>query len=57
MSREERERRRMIQHWARFMIIHLDRSEFDAKHYSYAQALERLRDLIGRELDRIEARV
>lgn len=57
MDLEERERRRMIQRWARFMIIHLDRSEFDAKHYSYTQALERLQELIELELRRVASPV
>lgn len=47
----ERERRSHIRRWATFMIVHLERSEHEhAPHYGYVEALERLRELIDREL-------
>lgn len=49
---DERERRSHIRRWAAMMIVHLERSEHeDARHYSYFEALERLQELIARELE------
>jgi hypothetical protein len=52
---DERERREHIRRWARMMIVHLERSEFDARQEGYAPTLERLRDLLQREIDRVRA--
>ncbi len=47
----ERERREQVRIWAKFMIVHLERSDFEqAGHYTYEEALERLKELIDREL-------
>ncbi len=54
MPREEQERRRHIRQWARLMIVHLERSDFDANHYSYVETLERLRELVDRELQQVQ---
>ena len=43
MDREERERREHIRTWAKFMIVHLERSEFDGFGYDYTETLERLK--------------
>ena len=53
IDREERERRRHIRQWARFMVTHLERSD-EAKFLSYTEALVRLRELIDAELARVE---
>lgn len=38
------------------MIVHLERSDFDdARHYSYEEALERLKELVERELESVRA--
>jgi hypothetical protein len=50
-DREERERRRHIQQWARLMIVHLEGTD-EAGYYSYTEALTRLRDLVDAELGR-----
>ena len=48
---DERERRDHIRRWAKFMIVHLERSDFDhVPHLSYEESLERLKALIEREL-------
>lgn len=52
----ERERRSHIRRWAKFMIIHLERTEFDGYDYTYPEALERLKELIDRELERVGER-
>ena len=52
---DERERREHIRRWARMMIVHLERSEFDARQEGYAPTLERLRDLLQREIDSVRA--
>lgn len=55
MSPQEQERRRHIRQWTRFMITHLERTEpEDVRHYSYIEALERLRELIDQELARVK---
>ena len=51
MDTAERERRSHIRRWAKMMIVHLERSEFDTTYYSYTEALERLKELIERELE------
>lgn len=53
MDREEKERREHIRTWAKFMIVHLERSEFDGFGYTYTETLERLKELIDGELDRV----
>lgn len=55
MDREERERRSHIRRWAKFMIVHMERSEFDGYDYTYTEALERLKALIDRELEKVRA--
>lgn len=50
MNREDRERQRLLRHWARFMIMHLEGRETDPPQYDLGEALEHLRDLIDREL-------
>ena len=53
---DERERRSHIRRWASLMIVHLERSDFDdARHYSYEEALERLKELVERELESVRA--
>lgn len=52
MDREERERREHIRTWAKFMIVHLERSEFDGFGYDYTETLERLKELLDREIAR-----
>lgn len=55
MSQEEQERRRHIRQWARFMISHLAECEPDeTRHYTYLQALERLRDLVQTEITAVK---
>ena len=55
MSQEEQERRRHIRQWARFMISHLAECEPDeTRHYTYRQALERLRDLVEDEIAAVD---
>ncbi len=54
MTQDEQERRRHIRQWARFMISHLAECEPDeTRHYDYLQALERLRDLLQDEIERV----
>lgn len=48
---DERERREHIRRWAKFMIVHLERSDFDhVPQLGYEEALERLKELVEREL-------
>lgn len=52
----ERERRAHIRRWAKFMIVHLERSDFDqAPRYTYLEALERLKELLEGEIARARA--
>lgn len=51
LAADERERREHIRRWAKFMIVHLERSDFDhVPQLDYEEALERLKALIEREL-------
>lgn len=50
MNAAERERRGHIRHWAVFMIMHLEGRDGEMPRYTYAESLERLRELIDREL-------
>lgn len=54
MSREEQERRRLIRHWSRFMIMHMEGRDHDPPNYTLREALERLRQLIDEELYRLD---
>jgi hypothetical protein len=51
---DEVERREHVRRWARMMIVHLERSEFDAREEGYAPTLRRLQDLLQREIERVE---
>jgi hypothetical protein len=51
-DRDERERRRHIRQWARFMITHLEKTE-ESSDLSFQEALVRLRELIDLELARV----
>ncbi|HEX2203672.1 MAG TPA: hypothetical protein VHG91_10255 [Longimicrobium sp.] len=56
LAADERERREHIRRWAKFMIVHLERSDFDhVPHLTYEEALERLKALVERELRRASA--
>ena len=55
LPQDERERREHIRRWARMMIVHLERSEFDNRSEGYVPTLERLRDLLQREIARVRA--
>ncbi|HEU0301007.1 MAG TPA: hypothetical protein VFR37_16205 [Longimicrobium sp.] len=50
---DERERREHIRRWARMMIVHLERTDFDTRQEGYVPALERLQTLLQREIDRV----
>jgi hypothetical protein len=52
---DEVERREHVRRWARMMIVHLERSDFDARQEGYAPTLRRLRELLDREIDRVSA--
>lgn len=52
---DERERREHIRRWARMMIVHLERSEFDTRQEGYVPTLERLQALLQREIDQVRA--
>ncbi|HEX2211173.1 MAG TPA: hypothetical protein VHG93_26050 [Longimicrobium sp.] len=52
---DERERREHVRRWARMMIVHLERSDFDARHEGYVPTLQRLCDLLEREMERAAA--
>jgi hypothetical protein len=51
---DEIERREHIRRWARMMIVHLERSDFDTRQEGYTGTLRRLRDLLDREIRRVE---
>ena len=57
IDREERERRRHLCHWATFMIMHLEGRETAQPRYDLPAALERLRELIDEELERVSPRM
>ena len=52
IDREERDRQDHIRRWAVMMIMHLEGREEPMPYYTFEQALDRLRDLIDRELPR-----
>ena len=52
---DELERREHVRRWARMMIVHLERSDFDTRQEGYAATLGRLRDLLDREIERANA--
>jgi hypothetical protein len=52
---DEVERREHVRRWARMMIVHLERSEFDARQEGYAPTLRRLQGLLQREIERVAA--
>lgn len=47
----ERDRRDHIRRWARMMIVHLERADFHAPQEGYLATLERLGELLQREID------
>jgi hypothetical protein len=51
MDRNEQERRRHMCHWAMFMIMHMEGRESITPKYDLESALQRLRELIDRELE------
>ena len=53
LTLDEAERREHVRRWARMMIVHLERSDFDARHEGYVPTLSRLRDLLDREIERV----
>ena len=55
LPENERERREHVRRWARMMIVHLERSEFESAQQGYVPTLARLRDLLQREIDRVTA--
>ncbi len=50
---DELERQEHVRRWARMMIVHLERSDFDVRQEGYAATLARLRDLLDREIERV----
>lgn len=52
---DERERREHVRRWARMMIVHLERAEFDKRQEGYLPTLQRLQELLQREIDRVTA--
>ena len=54
LAPDEMERREHIRRWARMMIVHLERSDFDTRQEGYTGTLHRLRDLLDREIQRAE---
>ena len=52
---DELERREHVRRWARMMIVHLERSEFDVRLEGYTPTLRLLRELLDREIDRVAA--
>lgn len=54
LSADELERREHVRRWARMMIVHLERSDFDVRQEGYAPTLRRLRELLDREIERAE---
>lgn len=55
MAGDEGERRDHIRRWARMMIVHLERADFHAPQEGYVPTLERLRELLQREIDVVRA--
>ena len=55
LAADERERRDHIRRWARMMIVHLERTDFLAPQDGYVETLERLRELLQREIDSVRA--
>ncbi|HEX6036931.1 hypothetical protein [Longimicrobium sp.] len=55
LAADERERRDHIRRWARMMIVHLERTDFLAPQDDYVDTLERLRELLQREIDTVRA--
>lgn len=51
---DEMERREHIRRWARMMIVHLERSDFDAREEGYVPTLRRLQELLDREIRRVD---
>ena len=51
LAADERERRDHIRRWARMMIVHLERADFYAPQDGYVATLERLQQLLQREID------
>ena len=54
LAADERERRDHIRRWARMMIVHLERADFYAPQDGYVPTLERLRELLQREIDAVK---
>lgn len=55
MAGDEGERRDHIRRWARMMIVHLERADFHAPQEGYVATLERLRELLQREIEVVRA--
>lgn len=55
LAADERERRDHVRRWARMMIVHLERADFLAPQDGYVETLERLRELLQREIDTVRA--
>jgi hypothetical protein len=53
LAADERERRDHIRRWARMMIVHLERADFHAPQEDYVPTLERLQELLQREIDAV----
>ena len=53
LTLDEAERREHVRRWARMMIVHLERSDFDARLEGYVPTLTHLRDLLDREIERV----
>lgn len=53
LDRDEQERRDHIRRWARMMIVHLERADFYAPQEDYVPTLERLQELLQREIDAV----
>jgi hypothetical protein len=54
LAADERERRDHIRRWARMMIVHLERADFHAPQEDYVDTLERLQQLLQREIDAVK---
>ena len=50
---DEHERRDHIRRWARMMIVHLEHADFHAPQEDYVSTLERLQELLQREIDAV----
>jgi len=57
LAADERERRDHIRRWARMMIVHLERTDFHAPQEGYVATLERLQQLVQREIDTVRAAI